>query len=172
MSKIFQLIGIILISTIFLGCGANNYTLQKDKNLFKPNTELVIYRPDKFFGKGMELPIILNQKIIGESISGTAFNTKIKEGVNEFYIPTISLDTTNWVYMGTGVVPMNFQERFTKEKSIKFNSKELPICIKTSVSMNSYLGKLDFEKVDCNIAQKEIKELEVIKFTKKSKKRF
>lgn len=107
--------------------------------------------------------IVLNNNVIGQSIAETVFYVNLKNYNNQFYIPKMEINAT-WIPIGTSVMATNM-----KTKSLTFESKNILICVETSVSMNSFSGELDFEIVDCLKFKQMVNELEVIKFSDKEK---
>lgn len=112
--------------------------------------------------------IFFNDKVIGQSIAGTAFYVDLPKHNNEFFIPKTDTNMT-WIPVETTVMAVNAKTKYIKTKSLTFKSTSNPICIETSVSMNSFLGELDFEFVNCQKFIDMVDKLTIIKFKNEKK---
>lgn len=162
----------IAVATLLLitGCATSNYVELKNENILNVplgKARVLIYRPSTFIGVGMNPPIAIDNKVIGESISGTVFYVDVNASEHEFYIPSSKYSTLAGI-AGGALGAMIVGADYIKEDVLVFNvgANEL-ICIKNSISSSfqkSMAGKMDFTIVDCENAKDEMKDLKKISF--------
>jgi len=168
-----QVLALVACAFCLVGCAANSYKVKSEyepaiavTEVIGENTaRIVFYRIYAFAGRGVNPPIYLDDKVVGQSYPGTMFIIDTAPGAHLVMVPHTKFSIPA-AMLGGGVGALIAGPRYIpgKEECLDCTlaGREV-VYIKTFIRFNMS-GRTDIAIMDPEVAREEVRDLRTIRF--------